>query len=61
MTFIGTVQCDPDPLLQENMALKAQLRRLQGHKWSVQKINDNDSKKIILNCRALQFLCGYTS
>ncbi|XP_062610693.1 uncharacterized protein LOC134272484 [Saccostrea cucullata] len=26
------VQCDPDPLLQENMALKAELRRLQGHK-----------------------------
>ena len=44
MSFIVAVQCDPDPLLQENMALKAELRRLQGHKWSVQKIKDDDSK-----------------
>ena len=44
MLFIEAVQCDADPLLQENMALKAELRRLQGHKWSVQKIKDDDSK-----------------
>ena len=44
MSFIVAVQCDPDPLLQENMALKAELRRLQSHKWSVQKIKDDDSK-----------------
>ena len=44
MSFIVAVQCDPDPLLQENMALKAELRRLQGHKWSVQKIKADDSK-----------------
>ena len=29
MSFIVAVQLDPDPLLQENMALKAELRRLQ--------------------------------
>ena len=44
MSFIVAVQCAPDPLLQENIALKAELRRLQGHKWSVQKIKDDDSK-----------------
>ena len=44
MLFIEAVQCDADPLLQENMVLKAELRRLQGHKWSVQKIKDDDSK-----------------
>ncbi|XP_062619909.1 uncharacterized protein LOC134281466 [Saccostrea cucullata] len=38
------VQCDPDPLLQENMALKAELRRLQGHKLSVDKIKDDNTK-----------------
>ena len=44
MSFIVAVQCDPDPLLQENMALKAELRRLQGQKWSGQKIKGDDSK-----------------
>ena len=44
MSFIVAVHCDPDPLLQENMALKAESRSLQGHKWSVQKIKDDDSK-----------------
>ena len=43
-SFIVAVQCDPDPLVQENIAFKAELRRLQGHKWSVQKIMDDDSK-----------------
>ena len=44
MSFIVAVQCDPDPLLQENMVLKAELRRLQGHSWSVQNLKDNESK-----------------
>ena len=44
MSFIVAVQCNTECLLQENMALKAELRRLQGHKWSVQKIKDDDSK-----------------
>ena len=62
MSFIVAVQCDPVPLLQEHMALKAELRWLQGHKWSLQKIKDDDSKtKFILDCQALQFLCGCTS
>lgn len=37
------VQCDPDPLLQENMRLKLELRRMQDNKWSVSKIKDDDA------------------
>ena len=44
MSIIVAVQCDSDPLLQKNMALKAELRRLQGHKLCGQKIKDDDSK-----------------
>lgn len=44
MSFTLGTQCDPDPLLQENFALKSELRRLQGHKWSVKKIKDYDAK-----------------
>ena len=44
MSFIVVVQCDSDPLLQENMALKAELRRLQGYKWSLQKIKGAKDK-----------------
>jgi hypothetical protein len=42
------VQCDPDPLLQENMDLLKELkevkRQFQEYKWSVEKIQDNDEK-----------------
>lgn len=42
------MQCDPDPLLVENMALKKEVEELQKevirHKWSFQKISDDDSK-----------------
>uniref|UniRef100_A0A8W8JS03 Transposase Helix-turn-helix domain-containing protein n=1 Tax=Magallana gigas TaxID=29159 RepID=A0A8W8JS03_MAGGI len=38
------VQCDPDPLLLENLALKSEIRRLQGLQWSVDKIKDDDTK-----------------
>uniref|UniRef100_K1QTH9 Uncharacterized protein n=1 Tax=Magallana gigas TaxID=29159 RepID=K1QTH9_MAGGI len=38
------VQCDPDPLLLENLALKSKIRRLQGLQWSVDKIKDDDTK-----------------
>ena len=44
MTFNVAVQCDPDPLLHENMASKAELRKLKGHKWSVEKIEDDHTK-----------------
>lgn len=44
MQFIVGVQCDPDPLLLENMALKSEIRRLQGLQWSVDKIKDDDTK-----------------
>nr|XP_034310521.1 uncharacterized protein LOC105344497 isoform X3 [Crassostrea gigas] len=37
------VQCDQDPLLQENMRLKLELRRMQDNKWSVSKIKDDDA------------------
>lgn len=33
MQFIVGVQCDPDPLLLENLALKSDIRRLQGLKF----------------------------
>lgn len=42
------MQCDPDPLFVENMALKKEVEELQKevirHKWSFQKISDDDSK-----------------
>ena len=44
ISFIVAVQCDPECVLQENMAFKAELRRLQGHNWSVQNIKDDESK-----------------
>lgn len=41
-------QCDTDPLLKENMLLKKENQKLtkslQHHKWTVQKIADNDQK-----------------
>lgn len=42
-SIITGVQCDPDPLLQENMRLKLELRRMQYNKWSVSKIKDDDA------------------
>lgn len=42
-SIITGVQCDPDPLLQENMRLKLELRRMQGNKWSALKIKDDDA------------------
>lgn len=42
-SIITGVQCDPDPLLQENMRLKLELRRMQDNKWSVSKIKDDDA------------------
>lgn len=42
-SIITGVQCDPDPLLQENMRFKFELRRMQGNKWSVSKIKDDDA------------------
>lgn len=44
MQFIVGVQCDPDPLLLKNMALKSEIRRLQGLQWYVDKIKDDDTK-----------------
>lgn len=44
MQCIVGVQCDPDPLLLENLALKSKIRRLQGLQWSVDKIKDDDTK-----------------
>lgn len=44
MQFTVGVQCDPDPLLLENLALKSETRRLQGLQWSVDKIKDDDTK-----------------
>jgi hypothetical protein len=42
------VQCDPDPLLQENMDILKELkevkRQFQEYKWNVEKIKDNDEK-----------------
>uniref|UniRef100_A0A8W8JM12 Uncharacterized protein n=1 Tax=Magallana gigas TaxID=29159 RepID=A0A8W8JM12_MAGGI len=47
-TRYAGVQCDPDPLLLENLALKSEIRRLQGLQWSVVKIKDTDNKTNIL-------------
>lgn len=52
MQFIVCVQCDPDPLLLENMALKSEDRRLEGLQWSVDKIKDDDTKTKILHWTA---------
>lgn len=42
------MQCDQNPLLVENMALKKEVEELKKeviwHKWSFQKISDDDSK-----------------
>ncbi|XP_062568027.1 uncharacterized protein LOC134233958 [Saccostrea cucullata] len=42
------VQCDPDPLLEENLALRKELEDLKGerdrHKWSAEKIANDDGK-----------------
>ncbi|XP_052076157.1 THAP domain-containing protein 5-like [Mytilus californianus] len=41
-------QCDTDPLLEENMLLRKENKELraalQHHKWTIQKIADNDQK-----------------
>ncbi|XP_062582669.1 uncharacterized protein LOC134244415 [Saccostrea cucullata] len=42
------VQCDPDPLLEENLALRKELEDLKRerdrHKWSAEKIANDDGK-----------------
>ncbi|XP_069136298.1 uncharacterized protein [Argopecten irradians] len=48
-TFVDKgVQCDPDPLFEENRKLKKELKKtkeqVQESKWGVHKIQDNDEK-----------------
>lgn len=45
--FLG-IQCDTDPLLEENMLLRKEIENLKAevhhHKWTAHKIADNDQK-----------------
>ncbi|KAJ8308985.1 hypothetical protein KUTeg_013859, partial [Tegillarca granosa] len=46
-TTTSADDCEPDPLLVENIALRREVKQLKEelrkHKWSVEKISDNDS------------------